>query len=134
MKGLLPSNGVLPEFLAYALKFREPEVLQKIETAGHGTRRLRTAVLESLQVPVPLLSEQGRIVEYLNQTAETITTLRRFKEGRPFDGNYFAAMESSACHTAESGKNNFRGLFISRIGFSWEKDVPDIRDGTTAAI
>ncbi len=80
MKALIPSDGLLPEFLAYALKFREPEVLQRIDIAGHGTRRLRTATLESLEVPIPSLSEQRRIVAYLNQTAETVATLKQRQE------------------------------------------------------
>lgn len=66
MKALRPRDGLTPDFLAYMLKGSEQDLLGKVETAAHGTRRLRTEVLTSLPIPVPPLDEQRRIVAYLD--------------------------------------------------------------------
>jgi hypothetical protein len=51
MKALRPRNGIRTEYLAYILRSLEPQILDRIETAAHGTKRLRTDTLEALRIP-----------------------------------------------------------------------------------
>lgn len=80
MKALHPKNGLMPEFIAYMLKGSEQDVLAKVETAAHGTRRLRTEILTALPIPVPPLAQQRRIVAYLDAVRAKAQTLLRLEE------------------------------------------------------
>jgi type I restriction enzyme, S subunit len=80
MKALVPKAGILAEYLGYVLKGLEHQVLGQVETAAHGTRRLRTSTMESLKVPTPSLSEQHRIVTYLDSVRQQAAALKRAQE------------------------------------------------------
>ena len=62
MKAISVGNEILPEFLATILKGAESLLLSKVEIAGHGTCRLQTEHWDSLEIPVPDLSEQEDIM------------------------------------------------------------------------
>jgi type I restriction enzyme S subunit len=79
MKALHPSNGLIPEYLGYVLRGSEPEVLNRVETAAHGTKRLRTATLEAVEIPILPLSEQRRIVHYLDGVQAQVAELKRLQ-------------------------------------------------------
>ncbi|MFJ1643781.1 restriction endonuclease subunit S [Streptomyces sp. NPDC088258] len=61
-KAVIPSDGIDPYFLAYAIKVRTPEILRMVEETSHGTGRLDTARLQELEIGVPSIAEQRRIV------------------------------------------------------------------------
>lgn len=65
LKGLIPRRDIDPMFLAYSLKARTPEVLGMVDEAGHGTGRLQTDRLFSLELRIPPIEEQRRIVATL---------------------------------------------------------------------
>ena len=56
VKGLTP-NGVDGRFLFYALKASKPELLRRVDAAGHGTGRLNTEQLRTL--PIPRFGQQA---------------------------------------------------------------------------
>lgn len=66
MKALVPDESFLPEYLGYILRARAPSILQQVETAAHGTRRLKTDTLKKVTVPIISISAQRRIIEYLD--------------------------------------------------------------------
>lgn len=66
MKALVPDESLLPEYLGYILRARAPSILQQVETAAHGTRRLKTDTLKKVTVPIISISDQRRIIEYLD--------------------------------------------------------------------
>ncbi|PZT76861.1 restriction endonuclease subunit S [Streptomyces sp. AC1-42W] len=61
-KAVIPVDGIDPYFLAYAIKVRTPEILRMVEETSHGTGRLDTARLQDLEIGVPSMAEQRRIV------------------------------------------------------------------------
>ena len=61
-KALCPRDGVDADYLAIMLAGAVNQLLPKVEVAGHGTRRLPTEAWESLELVVPEMSEQRRIV------------------------------------------------------------------------
>jgi type I restriction enzyme S subunit len=77
MKALVPKAGILSKYLGYVLKSLEHQVLGQVETAAHGTRRLRTSTLESLEVPTPPLTEQHRVIAYLDSVQTQAAALKR---------------------------------------------------------
>ncbi len=77
MKALLPKRGLDPRFLAYALKASRKTLMDRVDSAGHGTGRLATDVLEGLPVSFPALPEQQAIVRVLDAaTREQLQALR----------------------------------------------------------
>lgn len=62
-KAIIPDKKLDPLFLAYAIRSRKEEILGLVDEAGHGTGRLQTDLLESLEIPFPLLIEQRKIAQ-----------------------------------------------------------------------
>lgn len=58
MKGLIPSEAVIPDYLHWCLKMFSPEILSLVSTAGHGTKRIEMDSLLALRLPVPPLDLQ----------------------------------------------------------------------------
>jgi type I restriction enzyme S subunit len=66
MKALISISNLLPDYLGYILRARSSFILQLVETAAHGTKRLKTDTIMDIVIPIPPESEQKRIIEYLN--------------------------------------------------------------------
>ncbi len=62
VKALIPASGIDPYFLAYAIQARTDQILRMVEDTSHGTGRLETDRLQQLEIGVPPLDEQRRIV------------------------------------------------------------------------
>lgn len=65
IKALVPKGSLDARFLAYQLLARKGEVLDLVDTAGHGTGRLDSELLKSLVISLPPLDEQRRIASIL---------------------------------------------------------------------
>ena len=80
MKALLPRDGLHLEYLGYILRGLEPQVLDQVETAAHGTRRLKSDTLEALRIPIAPITEQQRLVAYLDSVQTQAAALKRAQE------------------------------------------------------
>ncbi len=76
MKALYCVNDLLPEYLGYVLRANEPSLLQQVEVAAHGTRRLETAKLENVSIPLVPEKQQRRVIAYLNSVQESASVLQ----------------------------------------------------------
>jgi type I restriction enzyme, S subunit len=65
IKALLPKGKLDSRFLAYQLLARKNEILDLVDTAGHGTGRLDTELLKDVALSVPPPTEQTRIANAL---------------------------------------------------------------------
>ncbi len=74
IKAVLPSNRVLPEFLFWSLKHLGPHIESK--GTGATVKGVTLQDVRELELPLPPLDEQRRIVDILNRT-EKIEQLRR---------------------------------------------------------
>jgi type I restriction enzyme S subunit len=61
LKALLPSNEVDAGYLAWLLRASEPETLNCLDEAGHGTKALRMENWGGMTVPLPPVREQAAI-------------------------------------------------------------------------
>lgn len=77
MKAILPNADVNPGFLLYALLSQRAALETAIGTSAHGTRRIGTASLEQLQIPVAPPEEQSTIARVLADIDTRIATTRR---------------------------------------------------------
>lgn len=65
MKALVPRSELNADFLVSLLTGVQGELLNLVEEAGHGTRCLRTDSWANFSIPLPPVSEQLRINDYL---------------------------------------------------------------------
>jgi restriction endonuclease S subunit len=72
IKALLPSNHFIPEFILYWLQYRKPIILDLVDEATHGTKRLPQEALISLPIPLPPQKEQEKIVEVFSSIEESL--------------------------------------------------------------
>jgi type I restriction enzyme S subunit len=74
IKALIPKAVIHPKFLAYALRAKRRSIMDRVESAGHGTGRLSTNFLEALPIAFPNLPDQRKIVRLLESTEASINT------------------------------------------------------------
>lgn len=79
MKALIPNEKLLPEYLRSGLWALNKELLNLVEKSTHDTRKLETPKLLAWKIPVPPLSEQQRIVTYLDELQSQIDRLERIQ-------------------------------------------------------
>jgi type I restriction enzyme S subunit len=77
-KFLFNKSIILPEYLYYFLR-NNFEILNT-KTKGAAIPHVRKDVLFNLQVPLPPLEEQKRIIVYLDKLRETIESIRRLQQ------------------------------------------------------
>jgi type I restriction enzyme S subunit len=83
LKGLVPFNGVDPEYLAFALRRWEREILTSCAKHGTTVHSIKSDALKRVPIPIAPRSEQRRIVEKIDELFSDIeqgeTALRRAK-------------------------------------------------------
>lgn len=67
MKALVPADPAWAPFLLVALQAARRRVLRQVARSSHGTCRLDSEVLRALEIGLPPLPEQKRIVEKVDQ-------------------------------------------------------------------
>lgn len=80
LKALIALDGVLPAFLAYAIKGRTHEVLGMVGEAGHGTGVLPTDRIQALEILLPPGDEQRAIAHILGTLDDKIELNRHTNE------------------------------------------------------
>ena len=80
VKALRPKSLVLEEFLPYLMLSNKDRLLGMVDLAGHGTGKLNTEELRSLNVSIPPLPEQLAIARILGTLDDKIELNRRMNE------------------------------------------------------
>jgi type I restriction enzyme, S subunit len=70
MKALIPKRGYLPEFISFMMSGGSNDLLNKVEIAGHGTRRLKTEIWRELPIPQLSEKEQKLVCENLSMIVQ----------------------------------------------------------------
>ncbi len=79
IKAVVPAEGLLPEFLFWSLKYLGPEIEHK--GTGATVKGITLRDVQNLEIPLPPLNEQRRIVNILNRAAK-IERLRKQAQER----------------------------------------------------
>lgn len=77
IKALVPNAEIDAAFLAYQVLANKSEILNLVDTAGHGTGRLDTDLLKAFEIAVPLHAEQRHIARILSAWDQAIATTER---------------------------------------------------------
>jgi type I restriction enzyme S subunit len=75
MKALVPRPHLLPEFLCAVFWAFNAQILQRVDKSTHDTRKLDTAKLLDLQIPLPAIEKQSTIFRELEQARTRIAEL-----------------------------------------------------------
>ena len=76
MKAFHCTDDLVPEYLGYMLRARAPLILDKVEIAGHGTRRLKMETLEQVAVPNISKEVQTQVIANLDATQSELTVMQ----------------------------------------------------------
>ncbi|MGW5136113.1 restriction endonuclease subunit S [Streptomyces sp. NPDC004135] len=79
-KALIAADGIDPHFLAHAVQARTAEILAMVEETSHGTGRLDTERLQELEIGVPSMPEQRRVVAAHAVIERRIAALERVRD------------------------------------------------------
>lgn len=80
IKAIVPHKNIDAQFLYFALTSKKIELLQAVESAGHGTGRLPTDKLELLSIPDIRRENQEAIAAVLGSLDDKIDCNRRMNE------------------------------------------------------
>src|SRR5262249_44046296 len=80
VKALRPKGGIREDFLPYLLLGHKHRLLGLVDLAGHGTGRLNTDELKSLDVLLPSEPEQRAIAHILGTLDDKVELNRRMNE------------------------------------------------------
>ncbi len=75
LKAILPTDGMLAQFLAWALRGTAKQSLDRCSEAGHGTKALRMEDWLSMPLPRPSQDEQKAIAALLDEETRKIDNL-----------------------------------------------------------
>ena len=75
MKAIVPNEDILADYIAHMLLGANDILLNMVETAGHGTKKLETAAWSSLDIPVPSIQTQKAVIEELTGLQEKLAEL-----------------------------------------------------------
>jgi type I restriction enzyme S subunit len=83
LKALTPREGILPEYVAWALRCFAREILNTCSKQGTTVASIETAALHRFEIPVPPLDQQKRIVaeieKQFSRLDEAVANLKRVK-------------------------------------------------------
>ncbi|MBB5942784.1 restriction endonuclease subunit S [Xanthomonas sp. 3307] len=74
IKAMVPIDNLDARFLAYQLQSKKHVVLDMVDTAGHGTGKLDTSLLKSVDLALPPIREQRRIAHILSTWDQAIAS------------------------------------------------------------
>ena len=77
VKALIAKDGIDPWYLAYQLLANKPEILDLVDTAGHGTGRLDTELLKAFELPIAPPAEQRVMAQIIRAWDAAITTTEK---------------------------------------------------------
>ncbi|MFA7241954.1 MAG: restriction endonuclease subunit S [Sulfuricellaceae bacterium] len=77
VKALIAKPDVDPWFLAYQLLANKAEILDLVDTAGHGTGRLDTELLKAYEIPIAPMSEQHAAARIIQTWDEAIAATEK---------------------------------------------------------
>jgi type I restriction enzyme, S subunit len=80
MKALLTKGAIDPDYLMWLLRISQRWLLTLVTTAAHGTRKIDTARLETLRIPVPPRSLQDSFVRRIESLLSITSTQVQAKE------------------------------------------------------
>ena len=76
MKGIIPSKYFLCDFIFHWFKNNDRNFLKLTEESTHGTKRISTDILFSMNIPKPPLEEQKKAVILLNRIMNEISAIK----------------------------------------------------------
>ena len=101
IKAIHPDEGVVPRYLAFALRYMINRSDDVLSNAAHGTLKIDMAGLKRVVVPIPPYEQQAKIVSGLNALIDEINYLRTIYQKKLAD---LVELKQSLLERAFSGE------------------------------
>jgi type I restriction enzyme, S subunit len=79
MKAFIVKSKLNPAYFSHLIRALTPHVLKRVETAAHGTKRLKTETVLNLMIPCPSMETQRKIVAYLDAMRDEVLEMQRIQ-------------------------------------------------------
>ncbi|RDK07773.1 restriction endonuclease subunit S [Cupriavidus lacunae] len=89
-KVIIQQDVILPEYFVYATNSRLDEMIDLAHGAA-GLRHITKAKLEQIEIPVPSLDEQGRIVTRINDCMARVEEIETLRASSQLQQQYLSA-------------------------------------------
>ncbi len=121
IKALVPKSEINSDFLAYSLLARKQDILNHVDAAGHGTGRLDTDLLKSIELFVPPPKEQQKIVMLIRTWDEAIEKTERLIEIKKKQHEGMRERLYAECYHSKDRKKAQKGWTLSSFGQIFEE-------------
>lgn len=111
IKALVVSDAVSPKYLQYYLQSKKKELLELVDSAGHGTGRLDTNHLKNFPISLPSLEEQTAIADLLSTWDLAIEKTERLIEKK--EKQFEAIIQKLLIHNKR--KDNWQNKLLSEF-------------------
>ncbi|MGB6220859.1 restriction endonuclease subunit S [Haloferula sp.] len=80
MKAIVPCDDLLPDYLALMMRASNEELKSRVGTAGNSAGKLDTAEWTSIEIPIPTMDEQRRLVKRIGAMTIQIDQARQTRQ------------------------------------------------------
>lgn len=80
MKAIVPDDDILADYLAMMMRALNDELKSRVGTAGNSAGKLETDEWSSIEIPVPPLAEQHRLVARIEALTSRLEEARRARQ------------------------------------------------------
>ena len=79
MKAIVPADDILGDYLAVMMRAANDKLKALVGTAGNSAGKLETEKWSAVEIPVPPLAEQRRLVARIETLTRRVAELRRMQ-------------------------------------------------------
>lgn len=102
MKAIVPDDDILPEYLAMMMRATNGELKSRVGTAGNSAGKLETHEWSSVEIPIPPLTEQRRLMARIEALTSRLEKARQARQAALAEAEKFIISATQAVFAPEA--------------------------------